>query len=189
MGDLPRVHRDRKPANATAVTHPEGALTWAELEARANQRAGLLREAGVRPGDFVTIAIANGNAFYETSFALWKLGATPNVVATKLPGHEFRAILDLVGPRLVVGADPTLAPGMKFVPPDADLQGYDTVFAPEPPAAHWKAMTSGGSTGRPKVIIDHRRAEWDPEEILYGQRADGCVLNLGPLYHNAPFLP
>ncbi len=187
MGDLPRHHRDRKPANAPCLTHPEGALTWAQFEARANQRAGLLREAGVQPGDFVTIAIANGNAFYETSFALWKLGATPNVVATKLPGHEFEAILDLVKPRLVVGGDPTLAPGMKFVPPDADLQGYEPTFEVATPATHWKAMTSGGSTGRPKVIIDHRRAVWNPEEIIYAQRADGCVLNPGPLYHNAPF--
>jgi bile acid-coenzyme A ligase len=187
MGDLPRVNRDRKPATAPAITHPEGTQNWAEFEADANRRARLLREAGVRPGDFVTIAVPNSNAFYATSFAVWKLGATPNVVATKLPAHEFRAILDLVRPRLVVGSDPTLAPGVKFVSPDAALQGYDPSSVLETPAANWKAMTSGGSTGRPKVIVDHRPAEWDPEEILYGQRADGCVLNPGPLYHNAPF--
>ena len=187
MGDLPRVNRDRKPPDAPAITHPEGTLTWAEFEADANRRARLLRDAGVRPGDFVTIAMPNSNAFYATSFALWKLGATPNVVATKLPAHEFRAILDLVKPRLVVGADSALAPGMKFVPPDASLQGYDPSSVLDTPAPNWKAMTSGGSTGRPKVIIDHRPAAWDPAEIIYGQRPDGCVLNPGPLYHNAPF--
>ncbi len=187
MGDLPRFHRDRKSSGATALTHPEGSLSWAEFEARANQRARLLREAGVRRGDFVTLALPNSNLFYEFSFGVIKLGATPNVVSTKLPAHEFRAIMDLLKPRLVVGADPNLAPGMKFVAPDAGLQGYDTASVLEEPAAHWKAMTSGGSTGRPKVIVDHRRAVWNPEEIIYGQRADGCVLNPGPLYHNAPF--
>ncbi len=187
MGDLPRYHRDHKPSNAPALTYPEGSLSWAELEMRANQRARFLRDAGVRAGDFVTLAIPNSNAVYETTFAIWKLGATPNVVASKLPAHEFQAILDLVRPRLIVGADPALAPDVKFVPAEIDLQGYDPSPVLEEPAAHWKAMTSGGSTGRPKVIVDHRRAVWNPEEFLYGQRADGCVLNPGPLYHNAPF--
>src|ERR1700733_3150838 len=187
MGDFPRFHRDNKEPNARALTYPEGSLTWANLEDRANRRAHFLRHAGVIPGDFVTLAIPNSNAIYETTFALWKLGATPNVVASKLPAHEFRAILDLVRPKLVVGADPSLAPGMKFVPPDVDLQGYDATSVLEEPANHWKAMTSGGSTGRPKVIIDHRRAVWNPEEFLYGMRPNGTVLNPGPLYHNAPY--
>lgn len=187
MGDVPRYHRDRKAPEARALTHIEGSLTWAEFEARANQRARFLRAAGVKAGDFVTMAIPNSNAVYETTFAVWKLGATPNVVASKLPAQEFRAILDLINPRVVVGADPTLAPGMKFVPPDPDLQGFDTASVVETPAQHWKAMTSGGSTGRPKVIVDHRPAIWNPEDFLYGMRADGCVLNPGPLYHNAPY--
>jgi len=187
MGALPRYHRDRKPPNALALTYPEGSLTWAEFEARTNQRARLLREAGVQAGDFVTISMPNGNAVYETAFALWKLGATPNVVASKLPAQEFRAILELVRPRLAVGNDPTLAPGLKFVPSEPSLQGYDSSLVLEAPAKHWKAMTSGGSTGRPKVIVDHHPAVWNLDEILYGQRPDGCVLNPGPLYHNAPF--
>ena len=151
MGALPRYHRDRKPSNALAQTYPEGSLTWAEFEARTNQRARLLRDAGVQAGDFVTISMPSGNAVYETAFALWKLGATPNVVASKLPAHEFRAILDLVQPRLVVGNDPSLALGMKFVPAEPSLQGYDSSPVLDAPAKHWKAMTSGGSTGRPTV--------------------------------------
>jgi bile acid-coenzyme A ligase len=187
MGDLPRFHRDRKTPNAPALTYPEGTLDWAELESRANQRAHLLRDAGVQPGDFVTLSGSNGNAIYETSFAVWKLGATPNVVASKLPASELRAILDLVRPRLVVGLDPALAPDIKVVPAEPDLQSFSSEPVSEEPAKYWKAMTSGGSTGRPKVIVDHRPAVWNPAEIIYGQRADGCVLNPGPLYHNAPY--
>jgi bile acid-coenzyme A ligase len=187
MGDLLRFHRDRKPANAPALTHPEGVLSWSELEARANRRAHLLRDAGVVPGDVVTLSIPNSNAVYETSFAIWKLGATPNVIASKLPPAEIRAIVDLVKPKVVVGLESGPLSGAKFIPVDADLSGFSPEPISAPPARYWKAMTSGGSTGRPKVIVDHRPAVWNLEDIIYGQRADGCVLNPGPLYHNAPY--
>jgi bile acid-coenzyme A ligase len=48
-------------------------------------------------------------------------------------------------------------------------------------------MTSGGSTGRPKVIVDRSPAAWDTEAFVLQQQADEVVLNPGPLYHNAPF--
>ena len=54
-------------------------------------------------------------------------------------------------------------------------------------ARHWKAMPSGGSTGSPKVIVDHRPAAFDPDEPKMGIPSDGVLLNPGPLYHNAPF--
>jgi hypothetical protein len=56
-------------------------------------------------------------------------------------------------------------------------------------ARYWKAMTSGGSTGRPKVILDHRPAVIDttaPSGLGIPQNAS--LLNPGPLYHNAPFI-
>ena len=48
-------------------------------------------------------------------------------------------------------------------------------------------MQSGGSTGVPKVIVDHRPAMFDPDRPVLGIPKDGVVLNPGPLYHNAPF--
>ena len=54
-------------------------------------------------------------------------------------------------------------------------------------ARQWKAMLSGGSTGTPKVIVDHRPAAFDPDAAMMGIPKDGVVLNPGPLYHNAPF--
>src|SRR3546814_4016677 len=48
-------------------------------------------------------------------------------------------------------------------------------------------MTSGGSTGRPKIIVDHQRGEVDPFAPLLNVPQDKTVLNPGPLYHNAPF--
>ena len=62
------------------LTHDGGTVSWGELEARSNRRSRLFASHGVKEGDFVTIAVPNGNEFYETTFAVWKLGATPNPV-------------------------------------------------------------------------------------------------------------
>ena len=128
--------------------------THGELEARANRRARLFASSGVKAGDFVTIALPNGNEFYETTFAVCKLGATPNPVPSKLPRTEFSAIIDLVKPSLVVGGEEQAVIGFNRLPAEADASSFSSEPGDEPLAPSWKAMTSGGSTGRPKVIVD-----------------------------------
>jgi bile acid-coenzyme A ligase len=70
-----RFHAARKGVDAAMLTHDGRTLSWGELEARANRRAKLVASRGVKAGDFVTIALPNGSEFYETTFAVWKLGA------------------------------------------------------------------------------------------------------------------
>jgi bile acid-coenzyme A ligase len=186
MSAIPRFHAARKGAGAAVLTHDGRTVSWGELEACANRRARLFASLGVKAGDFVTIALPNGNEFYETTFAVWKLGATPNPVPSKLPRAEFSAIVDLVKPSLVVGGEEQ-AIGYNRLPAGADASGFSSEPDDEPLAPSWKAMTSGGSTGRPKVIVDRSPAAWDPQTYVLQQQADEVVLNPGPLYHNAPF--
>ena len=50
-------------------------------------------------------------------------------------------------------------------------------------------MTSGGSTGRPKVILDHQPAVIETAgPAALGMPLGASLLNPGPLYHNAPFI-
>jgi bile acid-coenzyme A ligase len=49
-------------------------------------------------------------------------------------------------------------------------------------------MTSGGSTGRPKLIIDLSPGEVDPTEPENGMQLGGTTLVPGPLYHAGPFI-
>ena len=49
-------------------------------------------------------------------------------------------------------------------------------------------MTSGGSTGRPKVILDHGPAVIDTAGTTLRIAPGTRLLNPGPLYHNAPFI-
>jgi bile acid-coenzyme A ligase len=187
MSAIPRFHAARKGAGAAALTHDEQTISWGELEARANRRARLFASRGVKAGDFVTIALPNGNEFFETTFAVWKLGAVPNPVPSKLPRAELMAILDLVRPTLVVGGEAQAATEHNALPAGADASAFFSEPGNEPLAPSWKAMTSGGSTGRPKVIVDRAPAERDTEAFVLQQQADEVVLNPGPLYHNAPF--
>jgi len=188
MADVPRWYAERKPSDAIAISHGADALTWEQLERGANRRARAFAAKGVKPGDFVAMGLPNGNAFFETSFAIWKLGATPTSLSWRLPRGEAAAVLDVLRPALVVGGEidwnaSNALPG-NFVP-----NGFSDAPLTGPVARYWKAMTSGGSTGRPKVILDHQPAVVDTAaEPLLGMPFEASVLNPGPLYHNAPFI-
>jgi bile acid-coenzyme A ligase len=175
-----------------AITCEGETLTRAELEARTNRLARAFAARGVTRDSFVTIGLPNGPAFYEAMVATWKLGATPQPVSSRLPAAERRAIIELANPSLVVGVDPGEAPGRATVPagfaPDPGLSPE-----PLPPAiaACFKAPTSGGSTGRPKLIVATQAATWEaisPFATVLRIPVNGVHLVTGPLYHNGPFV-
>src|SRR5688500_14176446 len=96
------AYHARRCAARTALIIDNVSISYEELDARSNRRARMLAAHGVSHGDFVTVALPNGLEFYETSFAIWKLGAIPNIVAAKLARPEMEAILDLVRPRIFI---------------------------------------------------------------------------------------
>jgi bile acid-coenzyme A ligase len=172
-----------------AIDHEGLSLTWAELEERTNRLARAYEALGVGQDDFVTIALPNGLEFFEACFATWKLGATPQPVSARLPKLERDQIVELANPALVVGCaageyspTPSLAEGYE---PDAGLSG---AALPERTAASLKAMTSGGSTGRPKLIVSKSPGANDPDIPYLEIQQRGVMLVPGPLYHNGPFL-
>jgi bile acid-coenzyme A ligase len=175
-----------------AITCEGRTLTRAELEARTNRLARVFAAKGVTRDSFVTIGLPNGPAFYEAMVATWKLGATPQPISSRLPAAERRAIIELANPSLVVGVDPGEAPGRATVAagfePDPALSAE-----PLPPliAASFKAPTSGGSTGRPKLIVATQPATWEaisPFATALRIPVNGVHLVTGPLYHNGPFV-
>lgn len=187
IADVPRWHADRNGHDTVAIVHGEDALTWGQLERRANMRARAFADLGVKPGDFVAVGLPNSNVFYENTFAIWKCGATPCSLSYRLPRGEAAAILELLKPSLVIGGEPDWnAP--KSVPADFAPQGYSDEPVLGPLARYWKAMTSGGSTGRPKVIVDHQPAVTDPAVPPLVMHEHVRLLNPGPVYHNAPFI-
>lgn len=171
-----RNHAERDPSHL-AVTDEHRTVTRGELEGLANRFAHTLAGHGVVTGDRVTIALPNSVEFLATVYACWKLGATPQPVSSRLPGRELEAIIELAAPRVVVDESWQVAADA----PDTPLP--DAVSNP------WKAMTSGGSTGRPKLILAGGPGLIDPDaNPLLMIRRDGTHLMPGPLYHNGPFV-
>src|SRR5712671_3226041 len=186
MADVPRWYAERKPHDTIAIRHGADTLTWEQFERGANRRARAFAAKGVKPGDFVAIGLPNGNAFFETSFAVWKLGATPTSLSWRLPRGEAAAVLDVLKPALVVGGEADWnAPNL--LPADFTPEGVSDEPLNSPVARYWKAMTSGGSTGRPKVILDHQPAVIDTAaESMLGIPHDASLLNPGPPSLDAP---
>ena len=180
---------ERDP-DAVALICPDRTVTRAELAAESGRAAREFAALGVTQGSMVTIGLANGAAFYVAVVAAWKLGAIPQPVSAKLPPAELEAIVELADSALVVGLP---IDGRPCLPadwtPDPSLPAD-----PLPPAVppSWKAPTSGGSTGRPKIIVAGN-AGWlaavtgRAERLRIG--GDGDVFGVtAPLHHNAPFM-
>jgi bile acid-coenzyme A ligase len=187
LGDVPAHQAARLGPDRWAVRHDDQVLTWGELADRALRRAHALAGAGVGKDDVVALALPNGNALYELTFALWKLGATPMVVSAKLPQAELREVIATGGARLVLAADPALRDAAGGLPADFGREHPDASPLESLEGKHWKAMTSGGSTGRPKVIVDNHSTRFPLGPPFARLPADGVMLNPAPLYHNFPF--
>lgn len=187
MGDIPDFHVNRLGGERLAVVHGEDRLSWGELARRVTRRANALLAQGVAKDDIVTISLPNCNALYELAFACWKVGATPSLLSYRLPRSEFTAVLDLMRPKLVFASDPDIIAAVDALPAAFGLNEGGDRRVESVVGTYWKAMTSGGSTGRPKIIVDHQPGEVDPFAPLLNMPQDKAVLNPGPLYHNAPF--
>ena len=176
------------------MTDDDETVTFAELERRANRWAHHLADRGVGPGDYVSIALPNVAAHYAVSIAAWKLGAVPQPLSHRLPAAEIAAVLDVVRPAAVVGVGSATAAGTgaRVVVPDAVTpDGPDTPPPPAPAPPAWKAPTSGGSTGRPKVIVAGEPGTFEgvtARAPLSRIEPDGVFLCTAPLFHNAPYL-
>lgn len=179
--------RAAQTPNRPAVTYGDVTVTFAQLEAMASRKARQLAGLGVEQGDVVTLAMPNGFELYATVFAAWKLGASPNMVASKLPAAELEAIVALAKPRLIVGEPHARLADRPFLETGSDPDFSDAPLASKI-SAPLKIATSGGSTGRPKLIVDKTPTVYDPGKPNALPLVGQTLLNPGPLYHNAPFV-
>jgi bile acid-coenzyme A ligase len=176
-------------AQAEADPHRR-ALTWGErhwtrleLDIAANRRARWLQAQGVGQDDIVVLALPNSAEWYVTAFAAWKIGATPVHVSYRLAPNELREITALCQPDIIISA--LDLPGhVAPAPLGAEIDG-----SPLPPriSPHWRISTSGGSTGRPKLVVDPENAAWSPVKEGRRRPPGSRMINPAPMYHSAPF--
>jgi bile acid-coenzyme A ligase len=174
--------------NRPAVTDRERTVTWRELDLRTNRIARGLAAAGVGHGDLVTVGLANGVDFIEACYGLWKVGATPQPISHRLPAAEAEAVMELAGTPILI-AGPALEGGRRRHDIDTLLALSDDESRVEDRIAPvWKAPTSGGSTGRPKLILSGGPGVYLPADVGgYRTSSEDVMVMPGPLYHNGPF--
>lgn len=163
-------------------------ITWDEFD-RASSRVARMLEAdfGVGPESLVVIGMRNSHCHYFVTYAAWKLGALMLPLRAELPKRERDEILALAGPAVVYAdwddlAFPVIRPG------ELDRASeYSDERLPNVHPHPGKAIGSGGSTGRSKIVVDRT---WDPAEWrrTLGMGEEQVHLMAAPLYHNSPML-
>lgn len=174
--------------DAPAVTCEGVTLTRGELDASTNRLARAYAELGVGEGDYVSVVLPNSIEWVQAVLAIWKLGAIPQPLSPRLPDAELAGLLELRPRALVVGRDdptgrtPSLPAGYVADP------GMSDAPLPETVSPVFKAMASGGSTGRPKLIESGGDSRFPPLAgyPIGAQEGDVNLLSV-PLSHNTGF--
>ncbi|MEU8459343.1 MULTISPECIES: AMP-binding protein [Streptomyces] len=191
LGDIPGEYAAERP-EAVAVRAEDEELTWDGLYRASNAVARGLKRSGVGPGRIVPLMLPNGVDVIVAAFACLKIGAVPQPLSTRLAPPEEQAVLELSDPVVVLGREEgtPVGDGRSRTTTVAALRrlggsedGLPTVVGPS-----WKAPTSGGSTGRPKIILSGSSGTFHAfDSEAWGIGARQRALVTAPVHHNAPF--
>ena len=191
LTDLAARYPDRAAITLARQDGSEDRLTWAGLEHWANRSARLLQAHGVDARSMVCIGLYNSLEHYAAAYGAWKLGACTLPLSPRMPDIEFRAITGLVEKQLVIADRDDADLGKADIGALRDGGGCDNTALPDRTAHPGKAIGSGGSTGRSKIIVDPQPWARVPGEtnlaLIAGMRTGQTQLVAGPLYHNSPF--
>ena len=150
--------------DATAVVAPDGTLTYAQLERRANALAHRLLEAGVQPNEPVGVLLEASTALPCALLGILKAGAGYLPLDTTYPAERIRGIFTAAGVRqsvtLAAFAD-AAGPGAILLDDPAALAGRPVTrpAASVAPESLLHVIFTSGSTGAPKgVAVSHRGA-------------------------------
>jgi long-chain acyl-CoA synthetase len=200
-------HAARTPATPALIT-PNGTVTYAELNERANRLARALRNRGVRRGDAVALLCSNRLEFVEVLLATQRSGLRLTTVNWHLTPDEAGYIVDDCDARAFVAearfadtaggaaaAAPRAQVRLAIGRPIDGFDDYDTAVAAEPgddlddPALGSQMLYTSGTTGRPKGVFRDEASLATAVMLARAAYRDGNVhLLTGPLYHAAPLL-
>ena len=184
-----------RPDNlALTLVYQDGrreSLTFAELQHWANTTAQLLREQGVDADATVIVAVGNSLEHFAATWGAWLLGALVLPLNVRATSRERDGLIELSSARVVVSDWVDVAgPSRKEI---RQARSRSVVDLPGIIPSPGKAVCSGGSTGRPKIIIDPAPLARVPGESLgiFGRWIrfyDATVQAVpGPVFHNMPF--
>ncbi|MFB8029756.1 MULTISPECIES: amino acid adenylation domain-containing protein [unclassified Streptomyces] len=185
----PIESRAARTPDATALVYGDTALTYEELNTRANRLARHLRTLGARPGAVVAVSVPRSVELVVSLLAVLKAGAAYLPLDPDYPEQRLTYMLRDAAPVCAVTDRAGRLPedtGTPLVVLDGlDVSGYLWVNPPRPltPAHPAYVIYTSGSTGRPKgVVVSHgaidNRLRW--MQSAYGLTADDRVLQKTP---------
>ncbi len=161
-----QAHVQRTP-DATAVVFADITVSYAQLNARANQLAWLLIDRGVGPEVFVALAVERSADMIVAVLAVLKAGGAYVPVDPDYPGARVGFMLDDAHPVCLLTTTTTTLPTVSGVPvivldhhdtcqelaryPDTDPHDTDRTRPLFPQHPAYLIYTSG-STGTPKAV-------------------------------------
>jgi long-chain acyl-CoA synthetase len=210
----PRTHAATNPRKRALIMAGSGeALSYQELENRANQVAHLLRAHCIKQGDCIALLLENSPAFFELVWGAQRAGVYYVCLSTKLTTSEVSYILQDSGAKFFAVSAAFASTALELVhdaaTPEARFVAYGALpgfqsyeaardgFSVIPiadEAAGREMLYSSGTTGRPKGVrvplpegpIDGPDPMSDRTGALFGLSGDSIYLSPAPLYHAAP---
>ncbi len=163
--ELFQAQAERTP-DASAVTYEGRTLTYAELNARANQLAHYLRERGVGPDARVAVCVERGLEMVVGLLAVLKAGGAYVPLDPSYPRERLRYMLDDSAPVAVLTQAPLAG---LFEGADVPVIGNDPAqWAGRPETNPARAgltpehlayvIYTSGSTGKPKGVMNTHAA-------------------------------
>jgi benzoate-CoA ligase family protein len=177
----------------TALRMAQGDLNYHQVQALSNHFANVLTRRGARPEERVMIALPDSPEFVGTLFGALKMGAVGVMVNPQLKPEEVEGLLASARVRHIVvhaevattfrnaGRKEVIQPTFLVVGDASDPDAFENLTEPgddsfdtfpthrDDPAL-W--LFSGGTTGRPKAVVQTHRAFANTTE-LYARRTLG----------------
>lgn len=205
---LERVAR-RAPDKLAAIAEGKHTISYGELDASANRLGNVLKAFGIRPGERVSVLLANSLEFLIAYFGILKVGAVVAPVNILYRAGEVKYVLNNATPRvLIVGPDylrvvqdvwtecplleHVIVVGGDSIPGTYSWQDLMREASPVLTAVDRRPEDlanlyyTSGTTGRPKgVMISHlnltKGIEFEAESWQF--TADDHTLYTLPLFH------
>jgi fatty-acyl-CoA synthase len=190
-GDLLAERARLTPGKLALVAVETGErLTYADLNERAENAAGAVVAAGVKPGDRYGILLHNSVDFLALFFAAAKCGAIVVPLSTRATAHELEQIVDDCVMSVLFTSDDFAVPavGCQVSRVEALASGsFPTPYTRHPtPEDIYCLLYTSGTTGKPKgVMIPKRQLWWNGYNtaVNWGLREDDVSPIYTPLYH------
>jgi acyl-CoA synthetase (AMP-forming)/AMP-acid ligase II len=181
------------------------AVSFAELDARANRVAHLLRSRVLAPGDRIALWLENGPRYHEIAWGAYNAGLLFVPVSTRLKAEEAAYIVSDSGSTLlfvspgvdIAGIAAILGPEVEILVLGSSYEAAVAAFPSSPIADETRGAAmvySSGTTGLPKGItpqLDPGPVDQPhPLTVTLARRfaldEHTVYLSPAPLYHTAP---